>query len=120
MSQLMPHEAVTRAEKSDDLAQKRAVNRAIDEIRRGSVNWVGEVTLEQGALGTTVVDDRITENSQVSLTALTFEASSIVSRCFVVAVRPGTPWNPNRIGEFVIVHPAPSNTNCKLRFSVKG
>jgi len=120
LSQLTPHAAVVRSEKSDDLAQKRALNRVVDEMRRGAVNWVGEVTLEQGALGTTVVDDRITENSQVSLTALTFEAASIIGRCFVVEVRPGTPWNPNRIGEFVIVHPAPYNSNCRLRFSVKG
>jgi hypothetical protein len=84
------------------------------------VNWVGEVTLEQGALGTTVEDDRVTENSQISLTALTIEASTLAGRCYVVAVRPGVPWNPNKIGEFVVVHPAPTNTNCKLRYSCKG
>lgn len=120
MSQLMPFDHTTRAEENDDLAFKRELSRRLDGVVRGQVNWVGEVTLEQGALGTTIEDDRITENSQVSLTPLTFEASSVAGRCWVYAVRPGTPWTPNRIGEFVIVHPAPSNTNCKFRYSVKG
>lgn len=120
MTQLMPHASNLRAEANDDLAQKREINRRIDEVVRGKVNWVGEVTLVQGALGTTIEDDRITENSQVSLTPLTFEASVVASRCFVAAVRAGTPWAPNRIGEFLIVHPAPSNNLCHFRFSVKG
>jgi hypothetical protein len=116
----MPFDAATRAEASDDLAQKREIVRRIDGVIRGRVNWVGEVTLVEDALGTTVEDDRINENSQVSLTPLNFEAASVAGRCFVSAVRPGTLWTPNRIGEFLIVHPAPSNANCKFRFSVMG
>lgn len=116
----MPHDPTVRAETSDDLAQKRGILRRLEAITRGAVNWVGEVTLEEEALGTTVEDDRITENSQISLTPLTFEASSVAPYCWIYAVRPGTPWTPNRIGEFVIIHPAPSNDQCRFRYSVKG
>lgn len=116
----MPFDAITRSELSDDLAQKRDVARRVDGALRGQVNWVGEVTLEEGALGTTIEDDRVNENSHISLTPLTIEAAAVASKCFVYATRPGTPWTPNRIGEFVVVHPAPSNDQCLFRYSVKG
>lgn len=116
----MPFAATARAEEKDPLAQDREHNRRLDGITRGQVNWVGEVTLPQGNLGTVIVDDRITENSQVSLTALTFEAACVIDRCLVLNVWQGTQWMPNRIGQFLLLHPAVSNNNVKLRFSVKG
>ena len=120
MTQLMPHDPAVRVESQDDLAQKRSILRRIEQITRGGVNWVGEVTLVEEASGTTVQDDRITENSQISLTPLTIEAAAIASSCYVQVVRPGVPWAANRIGEFVIRHPAPKDSSCLFRYSVKG
>lgn len=116
----MIYQATARLEENDDLAQKRELNRRLDGAVRGQVNWVGEVTLPQGNLGTVVEDDRVTENVEISLSPLTFEAAVVIDRCLILSLWPGTQWTPNRIGKFLIVHPAVSNSNVKLRYSIKG
>lgn len=120
MSQLTPQPSVAVLTTTDPLPNVREVGRRLELAIRGGVNWVGELTLGQGGMGTTVEDDRLTENSQVSLTPLTLEAAVVSARCVVYQLRPGVPWKPNTIGQFLVVHPAVSNGNAKFRYSVKG
>lgn len=120
MSQLTPQPAVAILDSTDSVSQARELARRLELAVRGGVNWVGEFTLGQGHAGTVVDDDRLTENSQVSLTPLTFEAAVVSGRCHVLALRPGVPWAPNKVGWFLVLHPAVSNANAKFRYSVKG
>lgn len=120
--ELTPQVAVARAEVTDDLAQKRELTRAVDSVVAGRVNWTGEFWLSPGSSGTVVEDDRVTQDSQISLTPVNLAASTVAGRCYVAALRPGTPWAPNGIGEFLVIHPAveAGKNTAKFRYSVKG
>ena len=121
-AELTPKETTFRSEVTDDLAQKRELTRALDGVVSGRVNWIGEFWLSPGSSGTVDEDDRVTQDSQISLTPVNLAASTVAGRCYVAALRPGTPWAPNGIGEFLVIHPAVESgkNTAKFRYSVKG
>jgi hypothetical protein len=88
-----------RAERpEEDLAFKREVGRRIDAIVNGDgVNWVQEFTLATGATSTTVTDNRITSEGQISLQPVTPEAAALVGKCYIATITAGS--------SFVVSHP---------------
>lgn len=91
-----------------DLSHKREIARRLDSvIKGGAVEWISEVTLATGATSTTVTDERVSTDSQISLHPLTAEAAALLPVCWIGAadLEPGTPWGATQVGRFTIRHP---------------
>ena len=92
----------------NDLSHKREVGRRLDAvIKRGSVEWVGEFTLATGATSTTITDERVSTDSQISLMPVTPEAAALLGKVWIetAGLIPGTAWTATKIGTFVVKHP---------------
>ncbi len=91
-----------------DLAHRREVARRLDGVvKRGTVEWVTEFTLATGTTSTTVTDERVSSDSQISLHPLTPEAAALLGKVWIQAsgLVPGTAWSASPVGQFTVNHP---------------
>ena len=91
-----------------DLGHKREIGRRFDAVvKRASVEWNSEFTLTTGATSTTISDERVTTDSQISLQPLTPEAAALLPVVWIekAGLTPGTAWSGSQIGSFVVKHP---------------
>lgn len=106
-----PKPTLLRLERPEsDLASKRDIARKLDAvISRGAVDWTGEVTLtaDGASTSTTVTDERITTDSQLSLQPTTPEAAALVGKVWIdpANITPGTAWSGSEIGTLTVSHP---------------
>lgn len=120
MTVLAAEPAFVRQEKANDLGHTRETSRKLEGIQDlGRVNWCGDLTIATAANTTTVVDDRVTQNCEISLHPKNANAASLLPRLVVKTLSPGTPWAANKVGQFVLEHPIVSGTY-SFRYSIKG
>lgn len=94
----------------------------LDEVLRGRVNWIGEVTLAVSpATSTTVQDLRVTPDSSVLLQPVDANAASIINKVHVAPddYEPGSDYGSTKVGEFTVSHPCVSGT-MKYRYGIMG
>jgi hypothetical protein len=86
------------------------------------VNWVGEVTLEDGVNSTVVADERVTPDCEVSLMPLTANAAALLGKLYIptATLLEGTAYRPNPVGSFTIQHPIVASVDYSYRYSIKG
>lgn len=120
MTALSAEPAVVRQEKANALGHTRETARKLEGLQdKGRVNWCGDFTITAAANTTTVVDDRVTENCEISLHPKDANAASLLPRLVVKTLTPGTPWAAAALGRFVLEHPIVSGTY-GFRYSIKG
>lgn len=104
-----------------DAHDERELRGVVAGVVRGRVNWVGELelTADGSATETVVEDDRVTEDSEISLSPLTADAAALLGKVFVSSLEPGVPW-ANPVGRFTVDHPKLAVENYSFRYSIKG
>lgn len=124
MGKLEPYPGARSIEvkEEDELSPRamRELRRRVDDLLAGRVNWNGEFTLTDDAVGTIVYDDRVTPDTEISLSPLTEEAVAMLPKVWIGQLRPGRPEAPSPVGEFLVRHSHVDGTNCKYRYSAKG
>lgn len=95
-----------------------------DRLREGEVNWLGEFTIAAATTSTTVTDDRVRDNSQISFTPMDLAAAGLATTLRLVTLNEGRKQEHGdgsagqAVGNFVLNHAAP-NVNALFRYSIK-
>jgi hypothetical protein len=117
-------EVVAREDETGEaqfLHNRELRKRVQDIATSGHVEWVGALTLDIGPAFTTVSDDRVTPDCEISLQPLDAVAAAILPKLSVAVadLLPGTAYSANPVGSFIIRHPIVAGT-CSYRYSIKG
>lgn len=105
------YEPVFRGEIGKDRRLNDHVIRAINEIRRGAVNWGGQFNLELSSTTTEVLDDRVTLDSVILLMPES-AAAAAESGIYISARNPST--------SFTIAGHASAGTTRTFRYIIVG
>lgn len=112
----------TQRSDRDGRVFRNEIHERLRNAQEGLVNWVGEVELvDDGVATTTVVyDDKVTPNSQISLSPLNAATAALLPNLWISTLTEGAPWTGVNEGRFTINHPILFTGTYLLRYSIKG
>lgn len=104
-------------------AHAREIRKKLDDALYGKVNWVGEFSLTNDGITTTltVQDDRVTSDCEISLMPLSQNAAAMIPQMWI-GLADLTPAirTTALVGQFTVNYPATLDADLDFRYSIKG